>query len=123
MLGVVVLLGASALGIAAAAVMSTLGDGTPLPSASANRLVVAGPYRSVRNPMALAGITQGVAVGLLLGSWLVVVYAVAGSVVWNCVVRPLEEADLERRFGDDFRRYAAQVRCWVPRPPVPSSVR
>ncbi|WIE66451.1 isoprenylcysteine carboxylmethyltransferase family protein [Curtobacterium sp. MCLR17_036] len=122
-LGVVVLLGASALGIAAAAVMSTLGDGTPLPSASANRLVVAGPYRSVRNPMALAGITQGVAVGLLFGSWLVVVYAVAGSVVWNCVVRPLEEADLERRFGDDFRRYAAQVRCWVPRPPVPSSVR
>lgn len=121
-LGVVVLLLASALGIASAAAMSTKGGGTPLPSATANRLVVAGPYRSVRNPMALAGITQGVAVGLLLSSWLVVVYAVAGSVVWNCIVRPLEEADLDERFGDDFRRYAEQVRCWVPRWPIPARV-
>ncbi|MBT1681074.1 methyltransferase family protein [Curtobacterium aurantiacum] len=121
-LGAVVLLAASALGIASAAAMSTKGDGTPLPSATANRLVVAGPYRSVRNPMALAGITQGVAVGLLLSSWLIVVYAVAGSVVWNCIVRPLEESDLEERFGDDFRRYADEVRCWVPRWPVPARV-
>ncbi len=120
--GLVVLALASALGIASAAAMSTKGAGTPLPSASANRLVVAGPYRSVRNPMALAGITQGVAVGLLLGSWMVVVYALAGSIVWNCVVRPLEEADLEDRFGEDFRRYAARVRCWVPRWPIAASV-
>ncbi len=120
--GAVVFAMASALGIASAAAMSTKGDGTPLPSATANRLVVAGPYRSVRNPMALAGITQGAAVGLAMSSWLVVVYAVAGSVVWNCVVRPLEEADLEARFGDDFRRYARQVRCWVPRWPVPARV-
>ncbi|MBF4606768.1 methyltransferase family protein [Curtobacterium sp. VKM Ac-1393] len=120
--GLVVLMFASALGIASAAAMSTKGAGTPLPSASANRLVVAGPYRSVRNPMALAGITQGVAVGLVLGSWMVVVYALAGSIVWNCIVRPLEEADLEERFGDDFRRYTARVRCWVPRWPIAASV-
>jgi len=119
--GVAVLVGASALGIASAAVMSTLGAGTPLPSDQANRLVVAGPYRAVRNPMALAGITQGVAVGLVASSWMVVIYAVVGSVVWNCIVRPLEEADLERRFGDDFRRYRDAVRCWVPRWPVPRS--
>ncbi|WP_144750247.1 methyltransferase family protein [Curtobacterium pusillum] len=119
--GVVVLVLASALGIASAATMSTQGAGTPLPSAMPNRLVVAGPYRSVRNPMALAGITQGVGVGLLLSSWMVVVYALAGSIVWNCIVRPLEEADLEHRFGDDFRRYAARVRCWVPRWPIPAS--
>ncbi|WP_144713630.1 isoprenylcysteine carboxylmethyltransferase family protein [Curtobacterium pusillum] len=119
--GAVVLVAASALGIASAAAMSTQGAGTPLPSAMPNRLVVAGPYRSVRNPMALAGITQGVAVGLLLTSWMIVVYALAGSIVWNCVVRPLEEADLEHRFGDDFRRYAERVRCWVPRWPIPAS--
>jgi len=120
-LGAVALVLASALGIASAAAMSSQGAGTPLPSAMPNRLVVAGPYRSVRNPMALAGITQGVAVGLLLSSWMVVVYALAGSIVWNCIVRPLEEADLEHRFGDDFRRYAGRVRCWVPRWPIPAS--
>lgn len=113
--GVVVFVLASLLGLASAVSMSTRGAGTPLPSAMPNRLVVAGPYRVVRNPMALAGITQGAAVGLVTASWMVLVYAVAGSIVWNCVVRPLEEADLEARFGDDFRRYAAAVRCWVPR--------
>lgn len=113
--GVVVFVLASVLGLASAVSMSTRGAGTPLPSAMPNRLVVAGPYRIVRNPMALAGLTQGAAVGLVTASWTVLVYAVAGSIVWNCVVRPLEEADLEQRFGDDFRRYAAAVRCWVPR--------
>ncbi|MCT9872114.1 methyltransferase family protein [Paenarthrobacter aurescens] len=112
--GVVVLLLASALGVASAVTMSSRGSGTPLPSAMPNRLVIAGPYRWVRNPMAVAGIAQGVAVGLILGSWLVIAYAVIGSLLWNYAVRPLEEADLERRFGAEFRHYRDAVRCWVP---------
>lgn len=105
---------ASALGIWSAVVMSTLGDGTPLPSAMPKRLVIAGPYRWIRNPMAVAGIVQGAAVGLLLQSWLVVAYAVLGSLVWNYAVRPLEEADLAERFGAGFQHYREAVRCWVP---------
>ncbi|WP_316317688.1 methyltransferase family protein [Clavibacter michiganensis] len=112
--GIAVLVIASALGIWSAAAMSTRGGGTPLPAATATRLVIAGPYRFVRNPMALAGVTQAAAVGLMLGAWLVVAYAVIGSSLWNHVVRPGEEADLEARFGDPFRRYRAAVRCWVP---------
>ncbi|WP_378148084.1 methyltransferase family protein [Cnuibacter sp. UC19_7] len=113
--GAVVLALASTLGLWSGVTMSALGDGTPLPAAMTTRLVVAGPYRWVRNPMALAGITQGAAVGLLLGSWLVVLYAVAGSAVWNLVVRPHEEDDLEARFGPDFVAYRTHVRCWLPR--------
>jgi protein-S-isoprenylcysteine O-methyltransferase Ste14 len=115
--GVAVLVLASALGIWSAVVMSTLGGGTPLPSAMPNRLVIAGPYRWIRNPMAAAGIVQGAAVGIILHSWLVIAYAVAGSLVWNYVVRPLEEADLKERFGDEFERYRQAVRCWIPRVP------
>ncbi|WP_291042134.1 isoprenylcysteine carboxylmethyltransferase family protein [Herbiconiux sp.] len=113
--GIVLLVLASALGIGSAVVMSTLGEGTPLPSAMPHRLVIAGPYRWVRNPMAVAGIVQGAAIGLILSSWLVVAYAVAGALVWNLVIRPHEEADLARRFGADFARYRAEVRCWLPR--------
>lgn len=113
--GVAVVAAASALGLWSAAAMTVKGDGTPLPSAMPNRLVVAGPYRFVRNPMALAGIAQGVGVGLLMSSWMVVVYALAGSLVWNYAIRPHEEADLARAFGDDYRAYARTVRCWVPR--------
>lgn len=112
--GVAILILASALGIASAVAMSTRGDGTPLPSAMVNRLVIAGPYRWVRNPMAIAGIVQGVAVGLILSSWLVIAYAIMGSLLWNYAIRPLEEADLEERFGDEFQRYRASVRCWIP---------
>jgi protein-S-isoprenylcysteine O-methyltransferase Ste14 len=113
--GVVVFLVASALGLWSAAAMATRGGGTPLPAAMPNHLVIAGPYRFVRNPMAIAGIVQGVAVGAILSSWLVIAYAIAGSLVWNFGVRPLEESDLEARFGDEYRRYRSAVRCWWPR--------
>jgi protein-S-isoprenylcysteine O-methyltransferase Ste14 len=113
--GLMLLAAASALGVWSAVSMSSRGQGTPLPSAMPARLVIAGPYRFVRNPMAVAGIAQGVAVGLVLGSWLVVLYALAGSLVWNWVIRPLEEQDLEHRFGDEFRTYRRRVACWVTR--------
>ncbi|SDW97710.1 Protein-S-isoprenylcysteine O-methyltransferase Ste14 [Arthrobacter sp. cf158] len=113
-IGVGILVLASCLGVASAVTMSSRGSGTPLPSAMPNRLVIAGPYRWVRNPMAVAGITQGVGVGLILGSWLVIAYALIGSLLWNYAVRPLEETDLENRFGAEFRHYRDSVRCWIP---------
>jgi len=116
--GLAVLALASALGIWSGVTMSVAGDGTPLPAAMANRLVVAGPYRFIRNPMAVAGFAQGAAVGLLLSSWTVVVYGLLGALLWNYAIRPHEEADLERRFGDDYRSYRDSVRCWVPRLPA-----
>lgn len=114
-LGLVLLLAASALGVWSARVMATHGEGTPLPSEQTRAMVTSGPYAAVRNPMAVAGIAQGAAVGLLASSWLVVLYAVAGSVLWNLLVRPLEEDDLEERFGEEFRAYREQVGLWWPR--------
>ena len=113
--GVIVLILASVLGLRSAAAMAVAGRGTPLPVAMPSRLVIAGPYRLVRNPMAIAGIAQGIAIGILLSSWVVIVYAIVGSVIWNLAVRPHEEADLEQRFGADFQRYRGAVRCWIPR--------
>lgn len=113
--GTAALIAATALGVWSAVTMTSRGEGTPLPSEMARRLVIAGPYRYVRNPMAVAGIAQGVAVGLMLSSWLVVVYSLCGSLVWNTVVRPIEEADLAERFGDDYISYRRRVACWIPR--------
>ncbi len=112
--GLVVLVVASALGIWAAIIMARVGRGTPLPGMMATALVVSGPYRHVRNPMAIAGVSQAVAAGLLLGSWLAVLYGLLGSVLWNAVIRPVEEADLEQRFGTRFADYRSRVPCWVP---------
>ncbi|MCU0865636.1 MAG: hypothetical protein MUC36_17770 [Planctomycetes bacterium] len=116
-LGLGLFLAASCLGLASAWAMSTQGEGTPLPIATARLLVVRGPYRVLRNPMALAGITQGVAVGIWRDSPMVVAYAVAGAVAWQLVARPPEERDLVRRFGDPYVRYRDTTALWFPRLP------
>jgi protein-S-isoprenylcysteine O-methyltransferase Ste14 len=105
----------SSFGIWAAMVMSKTGEGTPLPLDHAKKLVFRGPYAFVRNPMAVSGIGQGLAVALLLGSGFVALYALMGSLIWQLVFRPLEEDDLRARFGSDYEKYADEVKCWVPR--------
>ncbi len=114
-LALILFIAISTIGVSAAIVMSRIGKGTPLPLDHATDLVVVGPYRYVRNPMALSGIGQGLAVALFLGSPLVVIYALMGSAIWQFIFRPLEEDDLELRFGQPFTEYKNSVRCWIPR--------
>ena len=91
------------------------GDGTPLPIDATNKLVVRGPYRWVRNPMAACSLLQGAAIGFGAGSPLILLYILAGALVWNYAARPWEEADMRARFGADCERYQKSVRCWIPR--------
>jgi protein-S-isoprenylcysteine O-methyltransferase Ste14 len=105
----------SLLGLLTANVLVRDGRGTPLPLDTARELVVSGPYRYVRNPMAIFGFGQGLAVGLWLGSPAVLAYTVVGMAAWQWLARPWEEADLETRFGEAYRRYKAAVPCWIPR--------
>ncbi|MFM1870892.1 MAG: hypothetical protein RL398_314 [Planctomycetota bacterium] len=114
-LGIALFAAMSGLGIASAWVMSTRGRGTPLPMATASELVVLGPYRWLRNPMAVAGIGQGVAVGLWRSEPAVVIYALLGALLWHFGARPSEERDLLARFGEPYRRYRERVPLWLPR--------
>jgi protein-S-isoprenylcysteine O-methyltransferase Ste14 len=113
--GSIIFILASVCGLVTANVLVRDGDGTPLPLDTARRFVVSGPYRHVRNPMAMFGFTQGVGVGLWFGSPGVLVYTAIGAMIWQRVARPWEEADLEARFGDRYRRYRSAVACWIPR--------
>lgn len=103
---------AGGLGLWSGLTMSVAGRGTPLPMDCPRALVVTGPYAYVRNPMAIAGLTQGAAVGLMLGSFAVLAYVAAGAVAWNWFVRPLEERDLRERFGPQYSAYCRCVPCW-----------
>ena len=104
----------SSLGVYSAYVMSKIGKGTPLPLDHAPIFVVQGPYAYVRNPMALSGIGQGIATALFLGSPLVFLYAIMGSLIWQWIFRPLEEEDLLKRFGKPYEDYCENVKCWIP---------
>lgn len=113
-LGIALFAAGSAVGLSSAWFMATAGKGTPIPFDAARRLVVVGPYRVIRNPMAVSAIVQSAGVALALGSPTAALIPPAGALVWNQVIRPTEEDFLLDRFGDSYRRYQAAVRCWVP---------
>ena len=95
--------------------MAVIGQGTPLPTSYAPQLVITGPYRFLRNPMALAGILQGIAVGTFTGSIWVILYAIVGGVLWHFTVRDFEEQVLLIRFGEPYQTYCNRVGLWLPR--------
>jgi protein-S-isoprenylcysteine O-methyltransferase Ste14 len=92
------------------------GKGTLAPWDPTERLVIAGPYRHVRNPMISGVLSVLLGEGLLLGSPAIVVCAAVFFAV-NAIYIPLvEEAGLEKRFGDDYAAYRRNVPRWIPRP-------
>ncbi|MFM8476018.1 MAG: methyltransferase family protein [Planctomycetaceae bacterium] len=107
-------LGFSGLGLSSAACMVRYGRGTPLPTDQAAFLVTAGPYAVLRNPMAVAGIGQGLCLAAVFQSLPLLVYSLLGAVAWQFAVKPMEEQDLRARFGRPYEEYCARVGCWIP---------
>ncbi|MCD6726715.1 MAG: isoprenylcysteine carboxylmethyltransferase family protein [Solirubrobacteraceae bacterium] len=90
------------------------GAGTPSPAAPTGRLVVAGAYRHVRNPMYLASAAIIVGEGLLLGQWILLAGAAAYLAAMAGLAARVEEPRLRRRFGADYREYRDAVPGWLP---------
>lgn len=111
---VIIFMSGSALGLWSAFTMAIRGKGTPLPVATASQLVISGPYFLLRNPMAVAGTVQGVAVGWWLQSISVVALAIISATFWHFVIRPLEETDLRMRFGQQYEHYCNRTLLWLP---------
>ncbi|MGI4896796.1 MAG: methyltransferase family protein [Janthinobacterium lividum] len=111
--GVALIVVASVFGLRCAFAMAG-GEGTPVPFDAAARLVVTGPYRWVRNPMAVSGVTQSLGVALLIGSPLYYLVPPAGALLWHLIIRPSEERFLQVRFGADYTAYRESVPLWVP---------
>lgn len=105
----------SMLGLWSSFEMVSKGEGTPLPLDQTNKLVTTGPYRFVRNPMAVAGVGQGFSIGIIYMALPLIFYAILGAVVWHVVVRPREEQDMLKRFGIAYKEYQSRVNCWLPR--------
>jgi len=91
------------------------GKGTLAPWDPTTRLVVAGPYRHVRNPMISAVLAVLVGETALLGSAGLAIWATAFAAVNHVYFVLVEEPGLERRFGDDYRAYRGAVPRWLPR--------
>jgi len=80
-----------------------------------HELVTTGPYRWIRHPLYTTGLALLLAVGLMAANLLLLMFAVLAAVLIRLVVIPREEAALEDRFGDEYRRYAGRTGRLLPR--------
>jgi len=78
--------------------------------------VTNGPFRYVRHPIYLAGVTLLLGVGLLYSPW----RAIDGGVplllliYFHVAVVRFEEPELRRRFGSKYEEYCKRVPRWLP---------
>jgi protein-S-isoprenylcysteine O-methyltransferase Ste14 len=80
--------------------------------------VMDGPFRYVRNPIYLAGITMLLGVGLLYSPYRVVdlVMPLLLLLYFHVALVRFEEPELKRRFGERYSEYCQRVPRWLPIP-------
>lgn len=92
-----------------------VGQGTLAPWDPTQRLVAVGPYRHVRNPMITGVAAMLAGETLFFGSWALALWAAVFAAINHVWFVLVEEPGLERRFGDSYRTYKANVPRWIPR--------
>jgi protein-S-isoprenylcysteine O-methyltransferase Ste14 len=85
---------------------------------AASMPVTDGPFRYVRNPIYLAGITLLLGVGLLYSPWRAVDLGLPLLlfVYFHVAVVRVEEPEMRRRFGSKYDEYCERVPRWLSLP-------
>lgn len=113
--GIILILLAFLLAANTMYLFNTQGHGTAAPWEPPKKLVIKGPYRYVRNPMITSVLM------FLLGEYLIL--DALPILIWtgvffaaNIIYFPLvEEKELEKRFGKEYKEYKQHVPRWFPR--------
>jgi protein-S-isoprenylcysteine O-methyltransferase Ste14 len=111
-LGAIVFAPAPALVAWAISTMTRAGSNVPtrLPTTT---IVETGPYRFTRNPIYLGMVLGLIGLAISFNSLWLLMMLVPFALVIRYGVITREEAYLERKFGDVYRRYCALVRRWL----------
>jgi protein-S-isoprenylcysteine O-methyltransferase Ste14 len=115
--GTLLVLAGSGLFTWCVVLFARVGQGTLAPWDPTRRLVAAGPYRYVRNPMISGVAALLLGLTLLSGSALLAGWLAAFVAVTHVYFLASEEPGLERRFGASYRDYKETVPRWLPRKP------
>ena len=110
-----VIVAGATLAIASILPFAFIGKGTPAPFDPPRKLVIAGPYRWVRNPMYIGAGLVLLGAAMFYGSIGLVLYAIIFWSMAHLFVLFYEEPVLRRKFGPDYDAYMASRRRWMPR--------
>ena len=92
-----------------------IGKGTPAPFDPPKKLVVAGPFRYVRNPMYLGAVLVVAGEAVVYQSGAVFLQAIVMWVLFHVYVVYFEEPVLKKRFGQEYVDYLRVVPRWLPK--------
>jgi protein-S-isoprenylcysteine O-methyltransferase Ste14 len=104
---------AGALLLPGAAITLERGGTTVHPGYATTALVTRGPFRWTRNPIYVGGNVALVGLALAFALDWVLVFWAANLPLFHYGIVLREEAYLERKFGEPYRRYRTEVRRYV----------
>lgn len=81
----------------------------------APRLVTAGPFAHLRNPIYAGSILLGIGMSALIGDPLAYLFTALAFAFLYFGIVPAEEEFLDRQFGSEYRRYRQAVPRLIPR--------
>ena len=103
-----------ALALVAWAIVTITRAGSNVPTnLPTTTIVESGPYRFTRNPIYLGMLLGLIGLAIVFDNLWLLLMLVPFALVIRYGVVAREEAYLERKFGDAYRRYCARVRRWL----------
>ena len=90
------------------------GRGTPVPVMATQELLVDGPYRLCRNPMALGTILAYLGLALWRGAQRTILTVIFGAAILLLYIKLIEEKEMEARFGQAYLNYKLSTPFLVP---------
>lgn len=86
------------------------GEGTPAPFDAPKKFVASGPYKIVRNPMYLGGLTILIGFGFYENSISNLLFSILWILSANIFIINYEEPTLRKRFGITYDNYCKTVK-------------
>jgi len=95
---------------------SSIGSGITPTSATREQhtLVTSGPYRWVRHPLYTVGSSMFISFGMMADNWFIASLGVL-AFIGMAIRTPKEEANLIKKFGDEYREYMKRTGRFFPR--------
>ncbi len=86
---------------------------TTRPHEMPSKLITYGPFKYTRNPTYLGMALTLLGVAILLGSLITFIFPIIFIILTNTYVIPIEEKNLEKKFGKKYLEYKKKVRRWI----------